>query len=175
MDVRSELLESRDPWTRTRRRIAALAGGLAAHFAILGMRQYGAIRHLPDPPIRGFHSDAVLTSRAAYPLGIPDSALAVTGLGAIIAIATAGGSERSGRPRWFDGMLGLGAAGGAAGAAYYLREMIGQKRWCAYCLVSAAGMFTIAAMTARGLSAARSSRASGGGGRDRRRPRAPRR
>jgi uncharacterized membrane protein len=139
------------------------------------MRQYGAIRHLPDPPIRGFHSDAVLTSRAAYPLGIPDSALAVTGLGAMIAIATAGGSARSGRPRWLDGMLGLGAAGGAAGAAYYLREMIGQQRWCAYCLVSAAGMFAIAAMTARGLSASRSSRAGGGGGRDRRRLRAPRR
>ena len=91
------------------------------------------------------------------------------------AILTAGGSERSGRPRWLDGMLGLGAAGGAAGAVYYLREMVVQKRWCAYCLVSAAGMFAIAAMTARGLSATRSSRAGGGGGRGRHRLRAPRR
>jgi uncharacterized membrane protein len=139
------------------------------------MRQYGVIRHLPDPPIRGFHSDAVLTSRAAYPFGVPDSALAVSGLGAVIALATAGGSERSGRPRWLDGMLGLGAAGGAAGAMYYLREMIVQKRWCAYCLVSAAGMFAIAGMTARGLSAARSSRAGGGGARDRHRRHARRR
>ena len=66
-------------------------------------------------------------------------------------------------------------AGGAAGAVYYLREMVVQKRWCAYCLVSAAGMFAIAAMTARGLSATQSSRAGGGGGRDRHRLRAPRR
>jgi uncharacterized membrane protein len=175
MDVRSELLEPRDAWTRTRRRIAALAGGLATQFAILGMRQYGVIRHLPDPPIRGFDSDAVLTSRAAYPFGVPDSALAVTGLGAVIALATAGGSARSGRPRWLDGALALGAAGGAAGAVYYLREMIMLKRWCAYCLVSSAGMFAIAGMTALGLSADRSSRAGDGGARDRRRPRAPRR
>lgn len=172
MDVRSELLESRDPWMRTRRRIAALAGGLAGHFGILGMRQYGVIRHLPDPPIRGFHSDAVLTSRAAYPFGIPDSALAVTGLGALIAIATAGGSTR---PRWLDGLLGLGAAGGAAGAAYYLHEMFTQKRLCAYCLISAAGMFAIAGMTARGLSASRPSRAAGGSARDRSRRHARRR
>jgi len=152
--VSRELLEPRDGWTRTRRRIAALAGGLAAHFAILGMRQYGVIRHLPDPPIRGFDSNGVLTSRAAYPLGIPDSALAVTGLGAVIALATAGGS--SARPRWLDRLLGLGAAGGAAGAVYYLAQMVAQKRACAYCIVSAAGMFAIAGMTARGLSASRS-------------------
>jgi len=153
--VARELVSARDPWTRTRRRIAALAGGLAAHFAVVGMRQYGAIQHLPDPPLAGFDSNGILTSPQAYPLGIPDSALAVTGLGMMIALATAGGRTR--RLPIADVALGIGAAAGAAGAALYLRTMQKQRRWCAYCLVGASGMFALAAMTARGL--ARLSRA----------------
>jgi len=154
MDARTspiarELAAATDPWTRTRRRIAALAGGLAAHFALIGMRQYGAIRHLPDPPLGPFDSNGILTSRHAFPLGVPDASLAVSGLGAIIALATAGGTTR--RPRLLDTALGVAAATGAAGATYYLHTMKKQGRWCAYCLVGASGMFALAALTAVGL------------------------
>ena len=122
-----------------RKRIATLAAGLAAEFALIGLRQYGVIKKLPDLPIRGFDSNAVITSPRAYPLGIPDSALAVTGLGGIIALATAR------RPRkWLDRLLAGAVAVAAAGATYYLAEMIvRQRRLCAYCLVGAAGMFAM--------------------------------
>jgi uncharacterized membrane protein len=142
--VQKELTSGRSDSLSARRRIAAIAAGLAADFALIGMRQYGVIRKLPDPPGRAFDSNAVITSRSAYPLGIPDSALAVTGLGAIIALATARGSKRSGRGAWLDKLL-AGAVGiGAAGATYYLFEMIvRQRRLCAYCLVGAAGFYAM--------------------------------
>ena len=148
--VARELAGARDPWTQTRRHIAALAGGLATHFAVVGMRQYGAIRHLPDPPLAGFDSNGILTSPQAFPLGIPDASLAVTGLGMMIALSPTRGSTTRRLPI-MDVALGLGAATGALGAALYLRSMQKQRRWCAYCLVGASGMFALAAMTARGL------------------------
>jgi uncharacterized membrane protein len=151
--IGKELTNGTDSWLRARRRIAAIAGALAADFAVIGMRQYGVIRHLPDLPIRGFDSNAVITSPAAYPAGIPDGALAVAGLGGIIALATAGGSKKTGRSRWFDRALFGALAIGAAGAAHYLDEMLRkQRRLCAYCLVGAAGFFamgTIAALQRR--------------------------
>src|SRR5690242_1457412 len=125
MSIPKELTSGRGAKLSARRRIAALAGALTANFAILGMRQYGVIRHLPDPPVRGFNSDAVLTSRAAYPFGVPDSALAVIGLGGIIALATAGGAHR---PGWIDKLLAAGVAGGVASATYYLFQMYRQRR-----------------------------------------------
>ena len=64
-DVQKELTTGRSKSVRARRRIAALAGALAADFAVIGMRQYGAIRKLPDLPLRGFDSNAVITSPAA--------------------------------------------------------------------------------------------------------------
>ncbi len=147
--IGKELTSGDDSWLRTRRRIAAIAGALAADFAVIGMRQYGAIKNLPDLPIRGFDSNAVITSPAAYPAGIPDGALAVAGLGGIIALATAGGSKRSGRSRWFDRALYGALAIGAAGAAHYLDEMIRkQRRLCAYCIVGAAGFFAMATLAA---------------------------
>ncbi len=154
MTVRDELLHGTDPWLRRRRRIAQIAALLAAEFGVIGMRQYGAIRHLPDLPVRGFDSNAVITSRAAYPFGIPDAALAVTGAGAIIALATAGGSQRSGRSPWLDLALGAGVAVGGLGALIYLGMMAKQRRACAYCFAGASGFLSLVPLAARGVLAA---------------------
>lgn len=151
MTIRDELLGSTDPWLQRRRRIAQIAALLAAEFGVIGMRQYGAIRRLPDLPVRGFDSNAVITSRAAYPFGIPDAALAVTGAGAIIALATARGARRS---PWLDLALGAGIAGGAAGALVYLGAMVKQRRACAYCFAGASGFLSLVPLAARGLLAA---------------------
>jgi len=143
MSVQKPRTSTLDQNVSARRRIAAIGAGLASHFALIGLRQYGVIRRLPDLPIRGFDSNAVITSPRAYPFGIPDSALAVTGLGGIIAFATARGrGER--RPRWLDALLTGAVAAGVAGATYYLYDMIvRQRRLCAYCLVGAAGFFAM--------------------------------
>jgi uncharacterized membrane protein len=142
--VQKELTSGRGESLSARRRIAAIAAGLAADFALIGMRQYGVIRNLPDLPSRMFDSNAVITSPAAYPLGIPDSAIAVTGLGGIIALATARGSKHSGRGAWLDKLLAGAVTIGAAGATHYLYEMsVRQRRLCAYCLVGVAGFYAM--------------------------------
>ena len=142
--IRHELLHGRDPGLRRRRWIGAIASGLATEFALIGLRQYGVVERVPDPPLPGVDSNAVITSPAAYPAGIPDAALAVAGCGALVILATAGGSERTGRPRWLDTILGLGALAGAAAGAYYVQDMIRvQKKLCVYCAAAAAGMFAL--------------------------------
>jgi uncharacterized membrane protein len=155
-DARHDLLSSNDPWLERRRTIATIAGLLATEFAVVGMRQYGVIRRLPDPP--GFDSNAVVTSRAAYPLGIPDSTLAVVGAGALMATALAGGTSSSGRARWLDLALGAGIVGGVAGAAIYLHEMVRMRRACAYCIVGASGFVSLLPLAARGVLRALSKR-----------------
>ena len=113
---------------RSRRKIAAIAALLAAELSLLGMRQYAVIRRLPDVPLRGFDANAVTTSRAAYPLGVPDSSLAVVGAGALIALATAGGTR-----------TGAGVLVGYSGAIIYALEMVRMRRICLYCMASTAG------------------------------------
>jgi hypothetical protein len=49
---------------RRRRTIAALASAGLADFAVISLYQMGAIRHLPDPPIRAFDSDRVAGAAA---------------------------------------------------------------------------------------------------------------
>jgi uncharacterized membrane protein len=147
--VREQLLTSDDHWLQRRRTISMIAGLLATEFAIIGMRQYGVIRRLPDPP--GFDSNAVVTSHAAYPLGIPDATLAVVGAGALMATALAGGTAQSGRPRWLDLALGAGIFGGVVGAGIYVREMVRLKRACAYCIVGASGFASLVPLAARGV------------------------
>ena len=153
MDLRAisdELRHGDDPGLRLRRRIATLAGLLAADFALVGMYQYGAIRRLPDVPVPGFDADAVMTAPSAYPFGIPDAAVALVGLGGIIALATAGGSERTGRPRALDTALGVAVLGGTAASVYFVDDMVRRrKRLCAYCLGAAVGFFAMLPLAAR--------------------------
>lgn len=49
----------------------------------------GIVKHLPDPPLRGFDSDRVNTSRTAFPFGIPDGSLALLSFAANIPLAAA--------------------------------------------------------------------------------------
>lgn len=142
----------RDSLTGPRRTIAMIASALAAEFAVIGLRQHGVIRRLPDLPIRGFDSNAVITARSAYPLGIPDSTLAIAGLGAILAAASAQRPARGLRRRVLDAALLGGAAAGAGGALYYLHDMVvRQKRLCAYCLVAVTGFLALAPLAVRAV------------------------
>jgi uncharacterized membrane protein len=134
-----------------RRRVATIASVLAAEFAVLGMRQFGAIRRLPDVPLPGFDANAVTTAPNAYPLGIPDSAIAVSGLGAIVALATTGGALRRRHGKWLDRGLATATTIGMASAAYYLDNMIRrQRRICIYCVVGAVGFAAMFALSVFG-------------------------
>ena len=121
-----------------------LASFLGAEFLLVGLRQIGVVKRVPDLPVRGFDSNAVITSPAAHPFGVPDAPVAAALCGGIAALAMA-----RPRRRLTDAALGAAVLAGAGGALHYLREMLfRQKRLCAYCLVAATGLFALIPMTA---------------------------
>ena len=71
-ELRRELQTGDAPALRWRRAIVgASLVGMGAMGAV-SLLQMGVIRHLPDPPLRGFDSDKVNSSDTAYALGVPD-------------------------------------------------------------------------------------------------------
>ena len=130
-----------------RRGIVALSLVGAANMALIAAHQLGIVRHLPDPPIRGFDADRVTTSSAAYPFGIPDATIAVGALALNVVLARAGGDQRAQRAPWLP-IAAAGHAGvqAAAAAVYFTLMPTRVKAWCAYCLLGAAinvGVFAL--------------------------------
>lgn len=124
-----------------RRSIVAFAVFAAVDFALGSLVQTGVIRRLPDPPIFGVDSHRVMTSPAAYPAGIPDTALALMHNGLVIALAGAASrTTNKSRRLTLDLMLAGAVVLGSLGVAHYLAEMIRLRRACVYCIAAAAAM-----------------------------------
>lgn len=122
-----------------RRMIMGLAGVAAVDFALGSLVQTGVIERLPDPPIPGVDSHAVMTSPAAYPFGIPDAPIALAlNLGVIGLAAT----RR-------DRLLVAAVLGGAVGVVRYAIEMVRLRRACAYCIVAGAAMLAMVPLALR--------------------------
>jgi uncharacterized membrane protein len=148
--VRDAWREGADPSLRRRRVIAALASGGLADFAVISLYQLGAIRHLPDPPVRGFDSDRVNGSTKAYAFGVPDGTTGALLYAAQLVLAAVGGSRGSGRPLAASVLLAGAAAIGAASAGCYLWDMVArEKRACGYCLAGAALNFAMLPLALR--------------------------
>ena len=80
--------------------------GTIATLIPLAMKQLGGIDHLPDPPGAVFDSDAITGSKAAHPLGVPDSLPGMANFGMTLALVLGGAGRRE----------GAAVAGGEAGA-----------------------------------------------------------
>lgn len=121
-----------------KRKIVLLSAIGLVDFSLISLYQTGVIRKLPDVPGKIFDSNQVNASSKAYALGMPDGPLSAVAFAAIMALATVGGSEKSGRHPVFDVLMGATILGNAAGAAEYLIDMIvNQKKACLYCLLGA--------------------------------------
>ena len=155
----------RDDFVATRRWIAGLSGLGAANMAIGSLRQLGVIDHLPDPPLPGFDSDAVVTSKPAFALGVPDAPVAMVSLLANIPLAFLGGPARSRERPWIPIMFAAKAIADVSVAAWYLVQMRTRVHaWCAYCLLGATVSTAIAAFATReGCAALRTPGAKAGG------------
>jgi uncharacterized membrane protein len=146
--IRRELTEGDSDDLRRRRAIIGLSLvglGIAAAATLL---QTGMVRHLPDPPVGNFDADKVITSDEAYQFGIPDAAIALTGLAANVPLAAWGGSDRA-REQPVVPLLAAGkAAVEAAAAAWYFYQMPTKlKTWCGYCIAGAATYISIFILT----------------------------
>ena len=134
--------------SRRRRAIVVLSGLGMANAMAVSLRQLNVIRHLPDPPLRHFHADAVTTSRQAYVFGFPDAPLAFASLAANVALALSGGTNRTQEQPWIPLAAAAKAMGEAGIAAWYFVQMpVHLHTWCIYCVAGAAVNFAIAGLT----------------------------
>ena len=137
--LRKTLRETDTPELLLRRAIIGVSVVGMASMAIIALFQGGLIKHLPDPPIKGFDSDKVNSSDTAYGWGMPDSPISLVSHAVNIGLATFGAADRADEQSWVPLTATAAAAPAAVTSAGYLfYEMpVGEKGWCPYCMVDA--------------------------------------
>lgn len=122
-----------------RRKVIALSALGLVDFSIISLYQTRVIKHMPDLPYSLFDSDKVNASEDAYRFGAPDATMSAVVYALAMVLASAEGSEQTGRTPVLDVALGATTAGNAAGALFYLYKMIFvEKKVCLYCVTGAA-------------------------------------
>lgn len=152
--LRKDLQRDSTPHMKLRRAIiGSSVVGMAAMVPVT-MLQTGIVRHLPDPPIKGFHSDAANSSLIAYKFGAPDGSMAVASFAVNIPIAAFGGADRA-RNKPLIPLIAAGkAAIDLASSAWYFNEMRRGKKWCPYCIVGAVSSLAVFLLSVPEASAA---------------------
>lgn len=148
VELRTQLQESTDSDMRRRRGIviASLAG--MGSMAAVSLLQTGVVKHLPDPPLAGFDSDKVNSSRTAYALGTPDGTLSLASLAMNVPLAGFGGVSRAERTPYVPIAAAVKSGVEAIAAGWYFYQMPAkEKKWCAYCIAGAIANFTVFALT----------------------------
>ncbi len=98
--------------------------------------QLKAIKKLPDPPGDIFDSEHIMTSKMAFPLGVPDGALGIASYASTMALLLA---DKPGRPRVHKALqLKLLLDGGMA-VANTVRQLVRFKRVCSWCMGTVLG------------------------------------
>lgn len=137
--IRNTLRNEQSEDLNRRRKLIALSALGLVDFSIISLYQTGVIRHMPDLPHPLFASDEVNAAKDAYMFGVPDGPISAVVYGLTMVLAAAGGSEKADRSPIMDVALGATVAGNAAGALYYLQNMLfKQKKICLYCVTGAA-------------------------------------
>jgi uncharacterized membrane protein len=151
--LRDDLLHEATPDLTRRRGVIALSLVGMASMAVVSLLQTGMVRHLPDPPLRGFDSDRVNASDVAYRFGVPDGTLSLAAFAANVPLAAAGSADRARRRSWLPLLAAGKAAIEAAAAGWYFYQMPArEKAWCAYCIIGAlasVGVFVLTVPEAR--------------------------
>ncbi len=137
--IRNALRYGESDSLQRRRTIIALAIAGLIDFSIISLYQIGIIRRLPDIPGELFDSNAVNASPNAYLFGVPDGIVSAFNYTTTMTLAAAGGTRQTSRGRIWDYLLAGSVLTNAAGAIYYLGNMIfKQKKICPYCVTGAA-------------------------------------
>ncbi len=120
-----------------RRYITALSALGLLDFGLMSLFQMGALRKLPDLPLGIVESEKVISSKDAAILQLPDAVIALN-LYAANFLLVALASVQKKHSRIYDLLLSGVVAGNAAGALYFVLNMIFvQKKACIYCIAGA--------------------------------------
>lgn len=124
-----------------------LAGLASADSLLIALRQTGIVRRLPELPGDRWGANQVVTSSAAFALGVPDASLGAAAFAIAAALTSrlgAGAARR--RPLAALGLLVTATGIAAAGASYLWQMLVVKKQLCAYCLVASGVGFTLLPM-----------------------------
>ena len=146
-ELRQELQTGESSDMKWRRRVIGLSLFGVGVTAVISLFQTGIIRHLPDPPIESFDSENVMSSDPAYMWGNADATLAMTTAAANLPIASFGGLNRVKDIPAVPLLAAAKAAFDAVSAGWYFYQMTRQRRWCIYCITTAATFAGIFALT----------------------------
>jgi len=118
-----------------RPRLTAIAAASAAIATLVPVALYQchAIGNLPDPPGAWFDSEEITSSKAAHPLGVPDSLPGLGSYGITLALAIL--SRRSVLARKLFGAK-LVLDGGMA-TVNVARQIVSFRRLCSWCMGTA--------------------------------------
>ena len=135
--LRRDLQRGSTTHLRLRRGIIGTSVSGMASMVPVTMLQTGLIHHLPDPPLKGFHSDAANSSLIAYKFGVPDGAMSVASFAVNIPLAAFGGADRARTKPLIPLIAGAKAGIDAVVSAWYFDKMRRGKKWCPYCIAGA--------------------------------------
>jgi hypothetical protein len=130
---------------RNRRAIASLALATSAPLALVALWQLGAIKHLPDPPLRLFDAEKVNGSAQAYDkLATPDAILGIGSAIATMGLAGMGGPDRAKSmpliPIAFAAKVFIDAL---VAGKLTVDQWTKYRAFCMWCLLSAAATFAM--------------------------------
>jgi uncharacterized membrane protein len=147
--IRDELRSGTSEDLERRRKLILLSTIGIADFGLIALLQSGVIRRLPDIPYPVFDTNGINTSKTSYAMGVPDAFVSNLMFSMKMALATAGGSEKTSRKPVFDLLLGAVSLGHSLGAVKMTYDMLfKKKKICVYCLTGAGLIFSAAAIIA---------------------------
>jgi uncharacterized membrane protein len=147
-ELRRELQAGDSDDMKWRRRVIGLSLFGVGVTAVISLFQTGIVHHLPDLPLESFDSEKVMSSDPAYMWGNADATMAMTTAAANLPIASFGGVDRAKTVPAIPLLATAKAAVDAASAGWYFYQMAAkQKRWCIYCITTAATFAGIFALT----------------------------
>ena len=118
--------------------LAACCTALATLVPV-ALYQTGMIKRLPDPPFRVFNSERITKSKAAHPLGIPDSLLGLASFGTTLALILLARRHPTAK-RFLGAKLTLDVSAAALNASRQVFSFGELCSWCTATALAAGGM-----------------------------------
>jgi hypothetical protein len=118
--------------------IAACCTALATLVPV-ALYQTGILSRLPDPPFRVFNSEKITTSKAAHPLGIPDSLLGLASFGTTLGLILLARRHATAK-KLLGAKLTLDVSAAAFNASRQIISFGELCSWCTGTALAAGGM-----------------------------------
>jgi uncharacterized membrane protein len=136
----AQLRSDRSPSLTRRRAVVSLSLLAEAALGVISLYQMGIVRHVPEPPRLGFNGDHVNSSPDAYRwLGMPDGVLGIGSHALTLALAAAGGSNRSRDKPWLPlALLGKVTLDTLVAIQLTWHQATRDRAFCLWCLLTSA-------------------------------------